>query len=235
MEALHLLLFSRAPVAGASKTRLAADVGAEAAAEFHAACLQDLLDVCDDTARDLRPLPVLRHLFIAPPHDLPAFRTAGLTGLDEFAVHVQQGAHLGLRMAAAFQQVLGGADAPGRARALLFGSDLPLLTAAYLCRAAAALETAPLVLGPTLDGGYGLVGLRTPQPALFDRRDWSHGGVLARTLARAEELGLRCTLLDALPDVDMAADLARVRAHPRFPALSHRHAVRWIAQYTAAD
>ena len=231
--ALHLILFSRAPVPGATKTRLVAGVGAEAAAAFHVACLQDLLEACAAAAQDLRPRPVLRHLFIAPPHDLTAFRAAGLTGLEEFAVHPQQGAHLGRRMAAAFARVLGGSAASDDERALLFGSDLPLLTAAYLRRAAAALESAPVVLGPTLDGGYGLVGLRRPQPALFELPDWSHGGVLARTLDCADKLGLRCATLDALPDVDTVADLARVRAHPSFSELAGRHVARWIAQHDA--
>ncbi|MBI3992463.1 MAG: hypothetical protein HY342_04255, partial [Candidatus Lambdaproteobacteria bacterium] len=87
MATLHLILFSRAPVEGSTKTRLAQGVGDAAAAAFHVACLRDLLQACADAAFALRPLRVLRHLCIAPPHDITAFRAAGLTGLDDFAVH----------------------------------------------------------------------------------------------------------------------------------------------------
>jgi glycosyltransferase A (GT-A) superfamily protein (DUF2064 family) len=69
-----------------------------------------------------------------------------------------------------------------------------------------------VVLGPAPDGGYYLLGLRQPQPELFQNKAWSTDSVLADTLADAHRLGLRVALLPELRDVDTAADLAAWRA-----------------------
>ncbi|HEX7124231.1 MAG TPA: DUF2064 domain-containing protein, partial [Thermodesulfobacteriota bacterium] len=72
-------------------------------------------------------------------------------------------------------------------------------------------DGADLVLGPADDGGYYLIGLRSPQPSLFEGIPWSTGAVLAETRRRAEASGLRTALLPAWFDLDTAADLERLR------------------------
>jgi glycosyltransferase A (GT-A) superfamily protein (DUF2064 family) len=88
---------------------------------------------------------------------------------------------------------------------------------AYVARAAALLSagSADVVLGPCDDGGYYLVGVRAPRPALFDGIPWSTGGVLAATLERARGLGLRVSVLPAWFDVDTEGDLRRLHAEMR--------------------
>jgi glycosyltransferase A (GT-A) superfamily protein (DUF2064 family) len=99
------------------------------------------------------------------------------------------------------------------ARALLIGTDAPALDAAVLHAAAAALAAHDAVFVPALDGGYALVGLSTPAPErLFADIAWSTPQVMATTLERAAELGLRTALLAPLPDIDEPTDLAHLPA-----------------------
>jgi hypothetical protein len=93
---------------------------------------------------------------------------------------------------------------------LLIGSDCPLLTPDYLARGLAALQRHDLVLGPAEDGGYVMVGLRQPRPALFKGLDWGTGRVLEQTLEIAADQGLSTELLPPLWDVDRAGDLGRL-------------------------
>jgi glycosyltransferase A (GT-A) superfamily protein (DUF2064 family) len=96
---------------------------------------------------------------------------------------------------------------------LLIGTDCPVLQPVHLRQAAVALlDSADAVLQPAEDGGYVLVGLRRPQPALFLGMTWSTDRVLADTRARAREAGLRVHELDTLWDVDRPEDLARWRS-----------------------
>ena len=78
--------------------------------------------------------------------------------------------------------------------------------------ARALLDGEQAVFYPAQDGGYVLVGLRTPQPALFTGMAWSHSEVMAQTRARAQTVGLRLRELETLWDVDVPADLDRLRA-----------------------
>ncbi len=233
---LHWLLFSRAPRLGASKTRLAQAVGAAAARNFHACCLRDLYA---EAAR-LRVLSSGRsapegsarlHLFVTPPDSRAEFRAAGADWPPEAALHPQEGGDLGQRMANAFAAVHREA---GSAPLLLTGSDLPLLRAEHLLAAAAALRSADAVFGPTEDGGYYLVGLREPAPALFALDAWGQGPVLARTLAIAEREGLRTASITPLPDADTLDDLRRIRRHPLFARLSGRESCQCIESLLTA-
>jgi rSAM/selenodomain-associated transferase 1 len=110
-------------------------------------------------------------------------------------------------MRAAFRQ----AFADGYRQAVLVGTDVPLLGPEALAHAFAELEAHDLVLGPTLDGGYYLVGLKRHAPELFRHVPWSTPEVLAVTLARASACGISCRLLPRLRDVDTARDLQALR------------------------
>jgi rSAM/selenodomain-associated transferase 1 len=234
-ETVHLILFSRAPEAGRSKTRLAAAIGPERAMQFHAHCLNDLLETClafgegGDEGPPARSGTILTgcHLFVTPPGSEAAFGAAGVHLPSRFQVYPQWGADLGARMADAFQTVLGGA-APHTC-ALLFGSDLPLLDVRHLDEAVAALRGADVALGPSTDGGYYLIGMKAPHPALFDLERWGGGDVLAETERQARAGGLTTARIATLPDLDTAQDVARVRAHPLFRELAHRRACRFLA------
>lgn len=204
-----LIVFAKAPVPGRVKTRLAADLGSERAAELHAAFVWDLCEA-------LAGWGLAPELAADPDPDSAFFRDlAAKLGLRTAP---QGPGDLGARMAAALERRL----AAGAERALLVGTDLPTLPPGHLEAAARALgPDRPLVLGPATDGGYYLVGAHRAAlahwPRIVDRLftgvPWSTGEVLHRTLARAE--GLRVALAPAWYDVDDPAGLVRLAAHLR--------------------
>jgi len=176
------------PAPGRVKTRLAASLGAERACALYRAFVLDLADRLDALPYDVTwaywpaaaPFPTL----------LPGARC-----------RPQRGADLGDRMANAVAECGG--------PAVVIGADAPHVPAARLAEAMEALAgAADLVLGPAEDGGYYLIGLREPTPAVFTGIAWGTSRVLAETLARAG--GLRTRLLEASFDVDTPADLARL-------------------------
>jgi glycosyltransferase A (GT-A) superfamily protein (DUF2064 family) len=126
-------------------------------------------------------------------------------------------------------RALGRLLAAGHSRAIALNSDGPTLPAAYLRQAIARLDDADVVLGPSEDGGYYLIGLTQPQPELFQDIEWSTEQVTAQTLARAEAMGLSVALLPPWYDVDTAADLDRFQAElATLPAEALRHTRRFL-------
>ena len=115
-------------------------------------------------------------------------------------------------------RAFGRAFAAGFGPVLLRGSDVPDLPAAVVSEAREVLAAgqAQVALGPCPDGGYYLVGLREPQPRLFQGPAWSSGTVLTDTLRLARQLGLRVHLLPPWTDIDTYADLLKFlnRPHP---------------------
>jgi rSAM/selenodomain-associated transferase 1 len=190
----RLALFARAPVEGRVKTRLSPALPPALARDLYAGMLADALDAVAGARADERFLYWAEGLeaaqFPVPPGFIERAQAAG---------------DLGARLAAAFTELL----AAGDARAAIVGADAPELDARYLDRALTALDRADVVLGPAADGGYSLIGLRHPTPALFEGVDWSTPAVLEQTITRAHATGLSVATLDALDDIDTPADLAR--------------------------
>ena len=118
---------------------------------------------------------------------------------------IERGGDLGERMATAFAD----AFAAGSRRVALAGSDVPELTRERVGEAFSALDDHDMALGPAADGGYYLVALARPRPALFEGVAWSTERVLAETLERAAAAGLRVRLLGTLRDVDTPEDARR--------------------------
>ena len=197
MTRCALIVFAKAPRPGHAKTRLIAALGAEGAAHLAERLLHATLDHAHEA--DVGPV----ELCVTPAGTHPAFAAAALRG--PLVLTDQGSGDLGERMARAFDRVLSGHD-----RALLIGTDAPLLDAPYLRAAAAALDDADAVVGPAADGGYTLVGLRRPAPALFAGMRWSHDRVMSHTRERLAALGLRHVELPLLHDVDEPADLVHV-------------------------
>lgn len=184
----RLAIFARAPVLGRVKTRLAKDIGAEAALAAYRQLVARTLAKLAPGSGDFRP-----EIWVAGDNaEVAVWRR-------RFPVLAQPNGDLGERMAAAFEA---GVE-------LLVGCDIPMLTAAYVARAQEALADADLVLGPTEDGGYCLIAMRESYPQLFADIPWSTGEVLKSTLRAAE--GLTVTLLEKLWDVDDGADFQRYR------------------------
>jgi hypothetical protein len=191
-----VIVFAKVPEPGRVKTRLQPAFSAEQAAEFYAAMLSDVLEATAAFACELEITAVVAiHPWELRGQILPLV-PAG------FRVVPQRGVNLAARMAWAICE----AAAEGTRRILLRGSDSPTLGLDAFRDARDALEVADLVLRPDRDGGYGLVGVRGPNPSLFDHA-MSTRSVLADTLANADALGLRSHVLRPGCDIDTVRDL----------------------------
>ena len=233
--ATHLILMSRAPLAGATKTRLSPPLAPEQAREFHTACLMDLID---EAARWRAALAaggreLQCHLFITPESSEGQFRGAGVTWPPQFRIRSQVGRSLGERMAHAICEARGQGRTVQREapRVILIGSDLPLLGRVQWEAALAALDKAQVVFGPTPDGGYYLIALRTESDGLFDLDGWGGPSVLADSLRAAESRGRRTACIETLPDADTFQDLRVIAAHPLAATLAHRRSVQLIRHW----
>ena len=194
-----LIMFARYPMRGQTKTRLAAGLGDEATLQLYEAMLAD-------TAWSGGQLPHCRCL--AALTGLPADGSAPLDPLGRapfaaYSLSEQQGDDFGTRLGAAMELAV--KEAGGSA--LLTGADSPEISATLLERAFRSLEDYDVVLGPAIDGGYYLIGMRAYHPTLFLGINWSTETVAAETEAAAHALGLTTTRLEELSDLDYLEDL----------------------------
>ena len=204
---VRLIVFARAPSAP-GKTRLTSGLAPEVAASLRRALLADTLAEAAATGGAIC-LCYTPETAAAELQDLVRDE-----GFVDAGFLVQSGADLGARMKEAFRACF----ASGDEHAILIGSDLPTLPGEFIVDAAAALVSpADVVLGPSEDGGYYLVGVSRTRAdaaldALFSEVPWGSPDVLARTLGRLREAGLRVELVAPWFDVDTPEDLARVAA-----------------------
>jgi hypothetical protein len=186
-----LVIMARQPVAGAVKTRLAAHIGAAAAGAIYQAFLRDL-------ALRFGAGAAWRLVWAVDP---PGADLSPYLGVDAVQFG-QRGAELGARMADGMARLLG----DGAARVVMIGADVPHLPDAVLVEAFGALDAHDVVLVPTRDGGYCLIGLTAPHD-LFTGIAMGRPDVLAETRARATALGLAVRVLEETFDVDELDDL----------------------------
>ena len=195
-----LILFAKAPEPGRVKTRMVPHLSEADAAQLHRAFLLDTLQLTD-------PLPLQRAIACLPGADHPFFVQCGkerpLLFLD------QQGADLGERMKNAFEWGF----SSGFKKVFLIGCDTPTLPVNLISEAVARLDSFRLVLGPSIDGGYYLIGGRPPIPSLFNGIDWGSNTVLTETLEKVTEQEVGCHLLPFWYDIDRPEDLTFLKAH----------------------
>ena len=195
--AVAVIVFARAPVPGQAKTRLIPVLGAQGAAALAQRMLEHAVAVACNA--DIGPVEVC----VTPDGSHPVFDALHARHRIDL---VEQGeGDLGARMNRALERALAKAST-----AILFGTDLPDLDVHALCSAATALNDHDAVFVPALDGGYGLVGLRHPAPALFRDIAWSTSEVMPSTRVRAGSIGLRIAELPPVADIDEPGDLHRV-------------------------
>jgi uncharacterized protein len=193
-----LIVVGKRPVPGQTKTRLCPPLTPQQAADLYCCLLLDTL------ALAARLGSVDCALAFTPPDARAYF---GRLLPNGFLLLPQQGADLGERLANALAHHLDG----GYRRAVIMNSDGPTLPIGYLEEAFSGLDGADVTLGPGHDGGYYLIGMSRAHPELFEGIAWSTEQVVPQTLAAARRLGLSVHLLPEWYDVDVGADLVRLR------------------------
>jgi len=197
-----LIFFARAPVPGKAKTRLIPELGAEGAAELYRCFLLDTL------ARDCDEHPDVL-VAVAEPAHLEPVRALTEEVCPAAKLIVQSGLDLGERMVNAFKEAFG----RGYTSAVVIATDTPSLPSARVSSALALSDYRDLVIGPSLDGGYYLIGLRKVVPEFFRDVPWGSPAVLVQTLRWAQALGAKVSLLEPWYDVDTPQDLEVLRSH----------------------
>jgi len=188
-----LLIVAKQPAPGHTKTRLCPPLTPLQAANLYDCFLRDTLDL-------MRKVPDVQRVIGYLPEDAQEyFRQLA----PDMGLACQRGVSLGERLDHLLKDALAG----GSPRAVVMDSDSPNLPYTYLILAFERLAEADVVLGPTRDGGYYLIGLKQPQPHLLRQVQMSTPHVLADTLLLAKASGLSVALLPAWYDVDTITDL----------------------------
>ena len=211
-----LVIMAKAPRPGTVKTRLAQSLSVEAVTELYRCLLEDTLAL----AHSLRGVNVA---IMCPESDIEELTqfAAGAT-----TVVAQQGEGLASGLTSVFAHFA----APGRQHVIAFNSDSPHLPVSVLVGAFERLSTHDVVVGPTHDGGYFLVGAKATHAELFHGDGMGTNSALDALLARAQQLQLSVDFTEPFYDIDLEEDLSRLAAELRLaPERAPRTAV-WLKQ-----
>lgn len=205
-------VFAKAPEPGRVKTRLTPVLHAREAADLYRALLQDTLSIVErfggETVVAFTPHVARR----------PLERLLG----SHRRLLAQGPGDLGTRLANVFDQLC-----DGRRPVVAVGSDCPGVTPTRLREAIDALPTSDLVIGPAVDGGYYLIGMKRPHLELFEDVPWSTGKVLETTRERIEELDLKAAFLTPQRDIDTPEDLFEWYAGARAANMQEHYPRTW--------
>jgi rSAM/selenodomain-associated transferase 1 len=215
-----LVIMAKAPRPGRVKTRLTPSLSPETGTAFYCCLLDDTLAL----ARSLSDVEVA---IMCPESDVNELaRFAG----KEVSVVAQKGEGLAAGLTSVFAQF-----AEGRQRRIIaFNSDSPHLPRSVLEGAFETLTAHDLVIGPTYDGGYYLVGAKALHPALFARDGMGTSTALERLLSHAQSLELSVGSVDPFYDIDLAEDLTRLAAELRLDPARARRTARWLLEWESS-
>jgi rSAM/selenodomain-associated transferase 1 len=212
-----LVIMAKAPRPGAVKTRLTPGLPAGAVTSFYRCLLHDTLAL----ALSLRNVEVA---IMCPEPDVNEL--AQLAGPD-VSVVAQNGEGLAAGLTSVFAHF---AEGRGR-RTIAFNSDSPHLPPSVLEGAFDKLAAHDVVIGPTFDGGYYLVGAKVAHPALFARDGMGTSSALDTLLSRAQGLSLSVAFAKPFYDIDVADDLARLAAELRLAPAKAPRTARWLKEW----
>ncbi len=212
-----LVIMAKAPKPGMVKTRLEQCVPPFAVTELYRCLLADTIAL----AQSLDGVEVA---IMCPASDVDDL--APLSG-DEVRVVAQTGDGL----AAGLTSVFAHFAADGRQRVIAFNSDSPHLAASILENAFDLLATCDVVVGPTHDGGYYLVGAKASHAGLFNRDGMGTSSALDTLLARIRELGISVRFANPFYDIDVASDLIRLDAELRLSPTRAPRTAAWLKQW----
>jgi rSAM/selenodomain-associated transferase 1 len=212
-----LVIMAKAPRPGAVKTRLTPDLPIEAVTEFYRCLLDDTLTL----ARSLSSVDIA---VMCPESDFNELTALAGVGTNVVA---QEREGLAAGLTSVFAHF---AEQKGR-RVIAFNSDSPHLPQSILENAFATLAAHDVVVGPTHDGGYYLVGAKTSHLALFAGDGMGTTSALERLLSRARVLGLSVGMTDPFYDIDVPDDLIRLAAELRVAPAKAPRTADWLKQW----
>lgn len=196
-----VILFTRVPIPGQTKTRLMPGISAAGCARLHTCFLKDIVGECGKLNADL-------YIAYTPKQEQKLL--IPILGTSQNYLP-QRGEGLGERMYLAMDEVL----QKGYDACLLIGSDVPELRAQHLSHAFSLLQCHDIVFGPSKDGGYYLVGMKRNSRAVFETKSYGTGSVLEDAVLRAGEAGLTTDFTNTLWDMDTCEDLQGYRRRMR--------------------
>jgi hypothetical protein len=217
-----LVIMAKAPRPGTVKTRLAVSISPEAVTDFYRCLLDDTLAL----ARSLEDVEIA---IMCPDADVTELAQLANSeaSVREVSVVAQKGGGLAAGLSSVFAHFADGLQR----RVIAFNSDSPHLPSSVLEGAFEILVANDLVIGPTHDGGYYLVGAKASHPTLFARDGMGTSSALERLLSRALELELSVGFAAPFYDIDVADDLTRLAAELRLAPERAPRTAMWLKDW----
>jgi uncharacterized protein len=215
-----LVIMAKAPKPGRVKTRLAQHLPQPAITEFYRCLL-------DDTIALARSLSTVQVAMMCPGSDVTELQSV----VDD---QVQVVAQKGDGLAAALTSVFAHFSNGSRQRIIAFNSDSPHLPPSILEAAFEILIAHDVVIGPTHDGGYYLIGAKAMHPSLFEGDGMGTANALERLLSQARALGLSIGFTPSFYDVDVADDLVQLATELRHAPERAPRTAAWLAEWDQA-
>ena len=214
-----LVIMAKAPRPGAVKTRLVPSLPLEAVTAFYRCLLDDTLALAQSLGVEVA--------IMCPDSDVKEL--AQLVGRGATVV-----AQKGTGLAAGLTSVFAHFAKDSQRRIIAFNSDSPHLPPSVLEEAFETLAAHDVVVGPTYDGGYYLVGAKGPHPTLFTGDGMSTSSALERLLSRARALDLSVGFVEHFYDIDVADDLIRLAAELHLAPTRAPRTARWLKEWEVA-
>jgi rSAM/selenodomain-associated transferase 1 len=193
-----VIVFARYPRQGRVKTRLSNTLTSEFATGFYKLMAEHSFDICLSLPQEEHDL----HFFYDNVNDLESVKN----WVDNrFSLHLQVGMNLGDKMKDAFRVIFKNRYE----KVIIIGTDCPEITVNLLLKSFEELSYKNIAAGPSIDGGYYLLGMDKFYPFLFDEIEWSSNTVFAETIKRVTENKLSMFILPELIDIDTEEDLKK--------------------------
>jgi len=212
-----LVIMAKAPQPGRVKTRLAQHLPPPAITEVYRCLL-------DDTIALAKSLGTVHVAIMCPAADVTELESVVDGHLQVVA---QKGDGLAAGLTSVFEHFVNG----GQQRTIAFNSDSPHLPSTILEAAFEILTSHDVVVGPTYDGGYYLVGAKATHPALFEGDGMGTASALERLLSKAQALGLSVGFTPSFYDIDVASDLIQLAAELRNSPSRAPRTAAWLAEW----
>ena len=211
-----LIVFAKEPTKGRVKTRLTPYLSESQCVKLYKAFLKDTINLANSIQCAQRIMA----------YDCDTANPAYLKKIARgFLFYEQKGKNLGEKMHNAFQF----AHEHNASKMVLMGSDFPTLPARFIEEAFRRLDTNDIVLGPSFDGGFYLIGLKRPHSALFNGIKWSTEGVLSHTVKNARILKQEVVKLDEWYDIDDISSLRRLQRDLR--KVKNKATAKWTSKF----